>query len=199
MRRSARGSEADRQKWRAAGAAREAGRSAFRSVAVAHRAHMFGPRPRPLLVGVATVAQVSAVRAAAAGMRCSGLRDLYGPGRSRGLGRRAKRRKGDERAEAHRNQHCLHRSSPERWVRVPADRTFCTSASGRELAMNARRARSAAPCVRRSCPATKGRAGRPGAIEVRAGLRSGSDEAFAEHDGESGFCLGPFAKRHFHS
>ena len=30
-----------------------------------------------------------------------------------------------------------------------------------------------------------------------AGFPSGSDEAFAEHDGELGFCLGPLARRHF--
>ena len=30
-----------------------------------------------------------------------------------------------------------------------------------------------------------------------AGFRSGSDEPFAEHDGELGLCLGPLARRHF--
>src|ERR1700758_1973397 len=30
-----------------------------------------------------------------------------------------------------------------------------------------------------------------------AGFPSGPDESFAEHDGELGFCLGPFARRHF--
>ena len=30
-----------------------------------------------------------------------------------------------------------------------------------------------------------------------AGFSSGSDEAFVEHDGELGLCLGPFARRHF--
>ena len=30
-----------------------------------------------------------------------------------------------------------------------------------------------------------------------AGFSSGPDEALAEHDGELGFCLGPFARRHF--
>ena len=30
-----------------------------------------------------------------------------------------------------------------------------------------------------------------------AGFPSSSDEAIAEHDGELGLCLGPFARRHF--
>ena len=30
-----------------------------------------------------------------------------------------------------------------------------------------------------------------------AGFPSGPDETLAEHDGELGFCLGPFARRHF--
>ena len=40
-------------------------------------------------------------------------------------------------------------------------------------------------------------AGVSGILVRGAGFPSGSDEAFAEHDGELGLCLGPFAGRHF--
>src|ERR1700761_4980132 len=40
-------------------------------------------------------------------------------------------------------------------------------------------------------------AGVSGILCAGPGFPSGSDEAFAEHDGELGLGLGPFARRHF--
>jgi hypothetical protein len=47
---------------------------------------------------------------------------------------------------------------------------------------------------RRRCRSVRGLSG---ILCAGPGFPSGSDEAFAEHDGELGLGLGPFARRHF--